>query len=730
VDPNLLETIETYAVFQLEQTRLHLRTLLTGQQGEEAEYGFENARFLLESGAYTLTIHDLERSLNEWGARIPEALEARVELIHAILEKYAFDIADIPEISRRIGLRTPELAEAYRQRFGADLQGRFAKHSPPDARPFWFKIPDFLQPDLMHHLRANLEWVKLPWGRTLFEQGDITDGMYIVVSGRLRIVARDEGGEETSLEEVGRGGVFGEISVLSESNRRAAGAVAIRDSELVRLSGEGFRNLVEASPQATLQFIQQVITQMSDRLKPRHRQRVHPFGTIAVIPLSEHAAIPGFMESFVEALKTHGRTFHLNSQAITDQFGEDVSALAHDDPRRGQLNWFVGAQELTNRFLVLEADPVYSAWTQYCIRMADRILLVAGETSLPELRVVEEHIYTPDFTKIAPTLELVLLYEQTDRMPAGTQDWLERRRIDRHYHVRLGDLADNQRLARHMAGRSVGIVFSGGGARGLAHVGVYRAIVEAGIPIDAVGGSSFGAIVAACVGAGWDPDLVERNMHEFVSRTRQTFRITLPMVSILDGRRLNQIFRRYFGELRIEDLWRDTVLVSSNVSRSEPHVHRTGPLWRAVRASMAIPSVFPPIVEDNELLLDGGALNNLPTDVMKVHLRGGFVIGSDCRLTQAIPDYDFEDDFSPIKLVLERLNPRGRKTQIPNLVEVAYYSSGMRARQEIERQIANTDLLIDINTDGFSLFGYERIDDLIELGYQTAVPLLEGWSAL
>ena len=171
-------------------------------------------------------------------------------------------------------------------------------------------------------------------------------------------------------------------------------------------------------------------------------------------------------------------------------------------------------------------------------------------------------------------------------------------------------------LARCLTGHALGLVLGGGGARGFAHIGVYRALVEASLHVDLVGGTSMGAIVTGVIGLGVD----WRQMADIaasISSPLKLFDPTLPLVSLFSSGKVTQLTHMVYGDALIEDLWRPIYCVSSNLTRSTETVYRRGPLWKAVRASMAIPGIFAPVLHEGDVQVDGAVMNNLPIDVMR-----------------------------------------------------------------------------------------------------------------
>ena len=188
--------------------------------------------------------------------------------------------------------------------------------------------------------------------------------------------------------------------------------------------------------------------------------------------------------------------------------------------------------------------------------------------------------------------------------------------------------ADIARLARYVTGRALALVLSGGGARGFAHIGVLKALHQARIPIDLVGGTSMGAIVAAGAALEWDDKEMYERMHAGFVKSNPLNDYGFPVVALIRGRKVERRLRRHFADTSAEDMWRPYFAVASNLTTGGVAVLRRGPLWRALRASIAIPGLLPPVIEHGQVLADGGVMNNLPCDVMDT-MRRGPVIGVD-----------------------------------------------------------------------------------------------------
>jgi predicted acylesterase/phospholipase RssA len=289
-------------------------------------------------------------------------------------------------------------------------------------------------------------------------------------------------------------------------------------------------------------------------------------------------------------------------------------------------------------------------------------------------------------------------------------------------------------LARRLAGCAVGLVLGGGGARGFAHIGVLRAIEEAGVPVDVIGAASMGAVVGAAYALDRTGPEMEALAATFASR-RRLLDPTLPLTSFLASGKVTRVLRELYGEARIEDLWRPFFAISSNLSKSEPMVHRGGLLWEAVRASSAIPGTFAPMLVDGDLVVDGGVLNNLPIDVMRETVETGVVIGSNvvpARVggREGRRPYRFGPSVSGFRVLLSRL-PFGPSLRAPGLLSILTRSteigSAWRARSASFRRHA--DLLVEPAMGRFRILDFDAWREILAAGEESGREQVRAWLA-
>jgi predicted acylesterase/phospholipase RssA len=387
------------------------------------------------------------------------------------------------------------------------------------------------------------------------------------------------------------------------------------------------------------------------------------------------------------------------------------------------LGWLDGA-ERDHRFVVYRADAKDTEWTRRCVRQADRVFLVGsagGDGAVGRAEVAAQ--------ETRAQVELVLLHRDYSSPPTGTAAWLESRAVAAHHHVSLDGCDDFDRLARRLAGRSVGVVLGGGGARGMVHLGVMKALEEAGMPVDAIGGTSIGAILGAGWAQGWDHEArLEKAVCAFV-RTRRLVGFTFPAVALSSGKKISQLLRAedHLGERRIEDLWRPFFCVSANLSTAQAVVHDRGPTWWAVRASASLPGVLPPVCDGHEVLVDGGVVENLPVDIMRARLEGAVIavdVGREVDLRVAEP---FDPTLSGWRVLGRRLNPFRPRLDVPTLVDVMLRSREVGARRAQRDALAARppELLLRPPTEACDTLDFRQGCELIDAGYRYTLHQLE-----
>ncbi|OCP21064.1 MULTISPECIES: patatin-like phospholipase family protein [unclassified Ensifer] len=520
-------------------------------------------------------------------------------------------------------------------------------------------------------------------GEVLVREGDPSDRFFIVLSGRFTVHKEDSAGW---VAEIGQGELVGEVGFFAGLPRMAT-VLAARDSIVLEIRGNQFEKAAVALPslrQAVTTFLaRRFAMQAPNSSLPKKPAKIR---TLAVIPAGGSRISPVFIRHLRKAFDVRARVQFLARADIEARF----AGLPIDD--QPVLNW-LNELEAKTEIIVYVADEEPNEWTRVCIRQADSVLLLASASSSPCMNLSEQlalSVHPPS------TARLVLVHDNRSVAVSGTTEWLnERPHVGHHHHVALVDGSDIQRLARFISGNARGFVAAGGGSLGSAHLGVYKAFLEAGACFDYLGGTSSGAAMMAGFARGLDADEIDRGTHNIFIKSRAFRRPTLPHFALLDHKVFDRALQAEYSDVLIEDLWLPFFALSTNLSSRQPHVHRYGKLWQAVRASGSIPGVLPPFfTTDGDMLVDGGIMNNLPLEQMKELKTGPNVVVS---LESGGPQkYQIDYDRIPgaSQLALAWLNPFGRASlpKVPSVIHVI--AASMLAHRPQDIAIGEEDVLV------------------------------------
>ncbi|RDW64213.1 lysophospholipase NTE1 [Coleophoma crateriformis] len=648
-----------------------------------------------------------------------------------------------------------------------------------------------LLPRLILHIDFALEWVQVNAGQVVYHQGDDSDAIYIVLNGRLRLVLNNDEEGMKVVGEYGQGESVGELEVMTESVRPAT-LHAIRDTELARFPKTLFNSLAQEHPGITIKISKIIASRMralvedpvfiqgTDKTAGATNKKVSStvnLRTVAILPVTAGVPVVEFGSRLMNALTQIGTTngvTSLNHAAILNHLGR------HAFSRMGKLKltqYLADLEEKYGLVLYIADTNVNSPWTQTCISQADSILLVGLAEGSPNIGEYERFLLG---MKTTARKELVLLHADRFSPPGLTRSWL-RNRVwinGGHHHVqmafrpnsvpvhpqtnRFGKAikqrvqvlqaeiqkytsrkvrqtplysaetpfkGDFHRIARRLVGKSVGLVLGGGGARGIAHVGIIRAIEEAGIPIDIVGGTSIGSFIGALYARDADVVPMYGRAKKFAGRMASMWRfaldLTYPSASYTTGHEFNRGIFKTFGNTQIEDFWLEFYCNTTNISKSRSEIHTSGYAWRYVRASMSLAGLLPPLCDEGSMLLDGGYIDNLTVPHMK-SLGADVIFAIDVGSLDDDTPQTFGDSLSGFWAFANRWNPFSTYPNPPTLAEIQARLAYVSSVDALERaKLTPGCLYMRPPIDEYGTLDFGKFDEIYQVGYKYGQEFLD-----
>jgi NTE family protein len=546
-------------------------------------------------------------------------------------------------------------------------------------------------------------WFSIPAGAPLFLAGETADTIYFTVSGTLgafspqnEFLGHIRAGEPAGEMAVFLGGIDTDGDGTPDNLPHTSSVYALRDTEIIGLSRKGWKRLVKAEPELMESMVRVILARLGRAGQRANSASPKVFTLLATSPTIDLA---------LQARILRDELTRLGLRAVI------VNEATGDEKPAG----FFDGLEAANDVAILIATLGDSSWCRLAMRQADRIWVVGRGDARPSRPLM------PDGDSPAQKLKLVdviLWHPGSGRRAASSREWMEAAGAMRVFQWRGDTGPDARRIARVMAGRSVGVVFSGGGARAYSHIGVVRALREAGIPIDFAGGASMGAVIAACVAMGWDDDEIDWRIREAFVKSNPLGDYHLPVISMVRGKRVNQRLETHFGDADINELPIPFFATSTNLTTGSVHIHRSGRLREALRASISLPGILPPVIDGQDILVDGAVLNNFPVEAMR-DMHRGFVVASDVSRQPAGLNLDeFREPPGFFRWVL-----RHGFSSPPPIAGLLMRAATLRDDRLAGRD--NADLLILPELPAVQLRDWTAYDEAVAAGYAAAKAALE-----
>lgn len=546
---------------------------------------------------------------------------------------------------------------------------------------------------LGHKRSPDAAWFSLPGGRVLFHSKEAADKLYFLIAGRLGVIERTGGQEPRFLGVIRPGEPAGEMALIAGTPHTAT-VVALRDSELMALPRSAFLTAIQRDPGVMAELAHLMILR-SRRIGGAAGSEPAVFGFSSLMPGVK-------ARELVEALEAEIRDL---GYAVTSAGAEVQSA---------PTEWFSNLEE-QHDIVLYAAEHDEPGWRAIVGRQVDRLFCLGRGDAAPPLGV--DPFAAPPLIE-QQLVDLILVQPPGRKMPSGSEAWLQAVPANRLLQLRKGDKADTARLARTLVGQSVGLVLSGGGARAYAHIGAIKALHESKVPIDFLGGASMGAIIAGGVAIGWSDEELDWRIRKAFVESSPLDDIAFPIIAMTRGEKVRERLAEHFGDIEIPDLWLPYYCVSSDLTAGVARLHRRGLLRHALRASIALPGILPPVTEGEHVLVDGAITNNFPTNVMRTqHL--GATVGVDVAEARGLTAEDVNVPASPWRWFASGEWRRG-----PPIVSILMRTATISTSHEQAASHDYADIVVAPELGPVEIRDWKAYGPAVEAGYRSMMEAL------
>ncbi|MES2218464.1 MAG: patatin-like phospholipase family protein [Pseudomonadota bacterium] len=575
--------------------------------------------------------------------------------------------------------------------------------------------------DVFQALVAQFKTVKLKSGEVVFSQGDPSHALFILVSGKLAAILSVGDAKPKIVGHILPIEPVGEMGALS-GDPRSLTLKAIEDSQLLKLPSETFKKLCRQYPSIMYETLHPVVgrSQQLIQLISTGEKRKH----IALIPANADVHLAKFEEKLIETVKRYKKVILLSETTIRSE----------DDKDTRNFEELINNIEADNIIVIYLLKSYETPLAKACWDRIGKVFIVAEGNVKPHLDTFALDKLHNSRHLIEVRRELILLYKK-GAIPNNTHEWLYKADFFLHHHIRQDYLPDFQRLLRFIRGKPFGLVLSGGGAKGWAHIGALRALLESHIPIDAIGGVSAGAVIGGLYALNYSYEETYQLFEALLGSAHNIFswkNFCWPAISLFSCEEFTLETEKVFGNKKIENMWLPYFAVTCNLGAYREATHKSGLLWEKCRATVAVPGLVPPMVINGELHIDGGVVNNLPVNTMRDLLGSESKIVAIELMSEVVDQtrYNFPPTLTFKQAMLAKMRLGYRDYKFPPFLETFIRSLlvGSSARQKENSALA--DLLIVPDTRGYSMLRVNNRDEqnsLIDLGYQTAFEKISTW---
>ncbi len=572
------------------------------------------------------------------------------------------------------------------------------------------------------------QFITLENNDVLFNQDDDSNAIYILINGMLNVFI-DSDAFKKQIATIHNGEIIGEMGIISDQ-KRTASIYASRNSLLFKIEKDEFLKILTDFPSILMQITNQIIDRLIKQQTGSNYDKVNIFSLINLS--KEYHDGDNFIQiekEFNHSINKISSSYILNSKKASEllnikNINDELELVDRFYPLENLLQQI----SVDNRYIILTCDSDFSAWSKWCVATSERQMYfvnnIEGITNhqfFEDLKIFESKI--PDF--LVSDKDLVIYHNSRQQNPSNTIELMKTLNdTKRHYHIAVDYKTDFNRLARSVVGKNIGLCLAGGGAKGNAHIGVYKALLECEIPVDSVCGTSAGGIVASLIAAGHSVETIVSMLKE--SYAKKVFKeYTVPYSSLISTNKVNLDAKSLAQGLNVEDLWLPMFTCAVNITKSELTVIDRGPVWIATRATAALPAILLPVIHNDSYLVDGGLINNMPGDIM-IEKYGGKLISVSVSpeedLIAEIEEFPSQTSYFLKKNIFRR---KIDDTNVPSLGTILMRSIMVGSSAKMKEVENMSDLFLNPKVDNVGMLEFDSIDDSIEIGYNYTMKKLE-----
>ena len=477
----------------------------------------------------------------------------------------------------------------------------------------------------------SVEWVDYKSGDIIFQQGEPGDSMLLVAQGRVKITVAHAIGDEKFVDYLSVGEHFGEMAILT-GQVRAVTMTAVMDSRLLELKREDFQTLIQQVPGLAANVSRALgyrLRRETTGKKIRNISRV--IGIVApAVDANDKRMTVDLTNKLALALDEQEvciRVIADHTTAISKTNCVKVLEIPGDADGQSKANWVhqeLAEQCISDLTLVCLSDSDPEDLGRILVQ-CEQVFWLTSPTNADETKSKFETLLQSE-PRLAGKLNWGWLLpdgfniETIPEAPAGLPTLDHKIVLSQGSQSSRHERMSISRLVRFIRKRRLGLALGGGAARGMAHLGVLKAFEEEGIFFDLIAGTSAGALIAAPYAYGNTPDECTDFFRKDL-RPGWFFR-QLPrgnewyMLYQFRMRKWDGLLRRRIGNVKLEQLLTPVCTVAADLITGRQVVRDTGDATHAILESINLPKIAKPIMRDGMALVDGGIINNIPSDIL------------------------------------------------------------------------------------------------------------------